>query len=342
MAQPILALTMGDPAGIGLDLTAAVWAARAGNSCPPFVFFGDPDALRMRAAALAIPLSTALVSDPGEAAAHFDAALPIVPLPLAKVAQPGRTSSANAAAIIASIEQAAASVLTGTTSAIVTNPIAKATLYAAGFKHPGHTEFLGALATQHDPGKTCHPVMMLVSDDLRVVPLTVHVPLRDVPAAVTAPLIERTAKITTAALSRDFAIARPRITFAGLNPHAGEDGTIGREEIDIIAPAIARLKTQGLAVSGPHPGDTLFHEAARAGYDAVIAMYHDQALIPLKTLAFDRGVNVTLGLPFVRTSPDHGTAFDIAGSGRASPESLLAALRLAARLAKQRAEGRCA
>jgi len=235
--------------------------------------------------------------------------------------------------VIAAIERAVAEVAAERAAAIVTCPIAKSTLYASGFAHPGHTEFLGALAERHYPGSQPTPVMMLASEELRVVPLTVHVPLADVPRLVTAQRIAEVAHVTARDLAHRFGVARPRLAVAGLNPHAGEDGTLGREEVEVIRPAIAALRSEGLDISGPHSGDTLFHAAARRRYDAAICMYHDQALIPLKTLAFDTGVNVTLGLPFVRTSPDHGTAFDIAGSGRAEAASLVAALHMAARMA---------
>ena len=239
--------------------------------------------------------------------------------------------------MIGAIDAATAAVMAGAARAVVTNPIAKSVLYAAGFSHPGHTEYLAALAERAHPGARCTPVMMLASDELRVVPLTVHVPVAAVPRLITAALIDATVRTTHAALQSDFAIAAPRIAVAGLNPHAGEHGSIGTEDRDVIAPAVVKLRRDGLDVTGPHSADTLFHAAARTGYDVVIAMYHDQALIPLKTLAFDSGVNVTLGLPFVRTSPDHGTAFDIAGQGKASPESLIAALRLADTLSTRRA-----
>jgi len=251
-------------------------------------------------------------------------------------AHPGRPDTSNAAAVIASIEAAVAAVALGEASAVVTNPIAKSVLYAAGFAHPGHTEFLGVLATRHHPGHKYHPVMMLACDALKVVPLTVHIALADVPRAVTRALIFDTVRITWDALRFDFGIDAPRIAVAGLNPHAGESGTIGREDEDVVGPAVRELRRQGLAITGPHPADTLFHAEARKTYDAVLCMYHDQALIPLKTIAFDTGVNITLGLPFVRTSPDHGTAFDIAGSGRARPESLIASLKLAEVMAGRR------
>jgi 4-hydroxythreonine-4-phosphate dehydrogenase len=256
-------------------------------------------------------------------------ALTVVAVPLARPAVAGRPDPANAAAVIAAIERAVADVAAGVASAVVTNPIAKATLYAAGFRHPGHTEFLAELADRHHPGRRWLPVMMLASDELRVVPLTIHIPLAEVPAAVSRALILDTVRITARDLQRRFAIARPRLVVAGLNPHAGEGGSIGREDAEVIAPAVAELSAEGYDIAGPLSADTLFHAAARARYDAAVCMYHDQALIPLKTLAFDDGVNVTLGLPFVRTSPDHGTAFDIAGTGTARETSLVAALRLA-------------
>ncbi len=334
-----LALTMGDPAGIGLDITLVAWTQRREASIAPFVFYGDPDALSERAAQLGLACPVQKVSAPSEATPAFADRLPVMPIPLRVRAHPGRPDPANAAPTIAAIEQAVAAVAAGDASAVVTNPIAKHVLHQSGFRHPGHTEFLGALAEHHQPGFRAHPVMMLASDELRVVPLTVHIPLADVPKAVTGKLISDTARTVARALREDFGLQRPRIAVAGLNPHASEGGSIGREDIDVVAPALMALRKSGLDITGPHPADTLFHAAARRTYDAVIAMYHDQALIPIKTLAFDTGVNVTLGLPFVRTSPDHGTAFDIAGTGRASTASLIAALRLAADIAQRRAAG---
>jgi 4-hydroxythreonine-4-phosphate dehydrogenase len=219
---------------------------------------------------------------------------------------------------------------------VVTNPVAKAVLYRTGFAEPGHTEFLAKLA-QEQTGRAWHPVMMLWSEELAVVPVTIHLPVRDVPGELTADLIVETGRIVARDLEQRFGIARPRLALAGLNPHAGEDGALGEEDGAIVAPAVERLRAEGIDARGPIPADTMFHAAARRGYDAALAMYHDQALIPIKTLAFDHAVNVTLGLPFVRTSPDHGTAFDIAGTGRANPTSLVAALRLAARLVGARA-----
>ena len=328
-----LALTMGDPAGIGLDIALAAWAARETEPLPPFVFLADPDAAAARARRLGLSVELQIVDDAGDLAHRTPTALPILPIPLAVPAEPGRPDSANAQAVISAIERAVTETLAGRTCAVVTNPISKATLYASGFPHPGHTEFLGALADAEVPGGPWSPVMMLASDELRVVPLTVHMPLARVPAEITRDRILDVCRITARDVAQRFAIPRPRIAVAGLNPHAGESGSIGREEVDTIAPAIASLRAEGLDITGPHSADTLFHAAARTRYDVAVCMYHDQALIPIKTLAFDTGVNVTLGLPFVRTSPDHGTAFDIAGTGRASPTSLVAALRLAARMA---------
>ncbi len=332
---------MGDPAGIGLELAVKVWqAARSAAAAPPYVLvlYADPDAVAAAAARAGLSDPVAVIDDPNAAAGHWPHKLPVIPVPLARQATPGRPDSANAAAVIRSIELATEAVARGDAAALVTNPIAKHVLYGAGFSYPGHTEFLAELAQRYVGGGPWLPVMMLASDELRVVPLTIHIPLVDVPGALTRELIVDTARIIATSLTRDFGLGqRPRIAVAGLNPHAGENGTIGTEDQHIIAPAIAALREEGLAVTGPHSADTLFHAAARATYDAVIAMYHDQALIPIKTLAFDRGVNVTLGLPFVRTSPDHGTAFDIAGTSTANPASLQEALLLAARLATNRA-----
>jgi 4-hydroxythreonine-4-phosphate dehydrogenase len=334
-----LALTMGDPAGIGLDITIAAWLARHERSLPPFVFLGDPDALARRAALLGHDLPIARVGSLSDGHRHFATALPVLSVPCAQPVHPGTPDTANGQATIAAIEQAVTVVMTGEARAIVTNPIAKSVLYASGFAHPGHTEFLGVLADQARPGQKCTPVMMLASDVLKVVPVTIHVPLAAVPGLLTADLLMATIRATHHALIQDFGIVAPRIAVTGLNPHAGESGTIGTEDRDLIAPVIAQLIVEGMTITGPHPADTLFHATARTRYDAVVAMYHDQALIPIKTLAFDSGVNVTLGLPFVRTSPDHGTAFDIAGTGRASPESLIQALLMADRMATARARG---
>jgi 4-hydroxythreonine-4-phosphate dehydrogenase len=335
-----LALSIGDPAGIGPDITLQVWRAREKNSLVPFLVFGDVEALRDRASLLGLDVAIAVVETPGEALGIFDRALPVRAVPCEAAVEPGRPDARNGPAIISSIEIATDAVATGAASALVTNPIAKSVLYAAGFRHPGHTEFLAELAGRYAPGHAWQSVMMLAADELRVVPLTIHVPLSTVPASITHALIADTARILHHALIQDFGIERPRLAVAGLNPHAGENGTMGTEDRDVIAPAVAALAAEGIDISGPFSADTMFHAAARARYDAAIAMYHDQALIPLKTLAFDSGVNVTLGLPFVRTSPDHGTAFDIAGSGKASPASLLAAMQMAARMASHRQSAR--
>ena len=327
------ALTMGDPAGIGLDIVVEAWRRRHRDPLPPFVLIADPDALAERARLLGEPVAISVSSTMPVSLDASEDRLCVLPVRLAVPAVPGRADPANAAAIIAAIELAVAETVAGRAGAVVTNPISKATLYAAGFAHPGHTEFLGVLAERHAPGRTWTPVMMLASDELRVVPVTVHIPLAAVPAALTETRIVEVCRITTRELAARFGCARPRLAVAGLNPHAGEGGSLGREEIEIIEPALAALRREGLDITGPFSADTLFHAAARRRYDAAICMYHDQALIPLKTLAFDTGVNVTLGLPFVRTSPDHGTAFDIAGSGHADPTSLIAALRLAAKMA---------
>jgi 4-hydroxythreonine-4-phosphate dehydrogenase len=326
-----LAVTMGDPAGIGPDILLASFAD-AHLALPRLVAFADPDVLRQRATQLGIEISITEIASPSLIETVNPRSLAVVPVRVAEHVTPGQPSAANGSAVIRAIDLAIAALKSGTVTAVVTNPIAKHVLYAAGFKHPGHTEYLGALAAQHWSGRPCTPVMMLAGPDLRVVPLTVHVPLADVPRLVTRNLILETAKITLASLKREFGIARPRLAVAGLNPHAGEAGTIGTEDEMIVRPAVAELQALGFAVTGPHSADTLFHAAARKTYDAVLCMYHDQALIPLKTLAFDDGVNITLGLPFVRTSPDHGTAFDIAGRGHARADSLIAALRMASTL----------
>jgi 4-hydroxythreonine-4-phosphate dehydrogenase len=327
-----LALTMGDPAGIGLEITLKAWLARTSHNLQPFCFYGDADALAVRAKALRVTIAIEMVSSASQAIAVFDQALPVLHMPTSQPPISGQPEAANAEVTIGCITRAVADVAAGQARAVVTNPIAKSVLYGAGFKHPGHTEFLAALAEQHWPGQRVQPVMMLACDALRVVPLTIHVPIAAVPALVTTELIVTTVHIMDSALKRDFGITSPRIAVAGLNPHSGEDGSIGREDRDIIAPALCQLRAEGFDVTGPLPADTMFHSAMRPTYDAALCMYHDQALIPIKTLAFDQGVNVTLGLPFVRTSPDHGTAFGIAGQGIASATSLIEALKLADRL----------
>ncbi len=338
--EKVLAVTMGDPAGIGPDIAILAWLHRHREHIPAFFVVGDPALFRDRANLFADAgqVSIAVIDAPEQAQDHFSDALPVLPLrtPLGEVVA-GEPANAHAAAVIASIEEAVNLVVARRAAAIITSPIAKYVLREAGFAHAGHTEFLAELAARHGrPGLT--PVMMMASSRLRAVPVTVHIPLKDVPFAITKDRIIKTASITSAWLSRYFGVPNPRLAVCGLNPHAGENGSLGREEIEIIAPAVDALKAQGIRASGPHPADTLFHDAARASYDAVLAMYHDQALIPFKTLSFDDGVNVTLGLPFIRTSPDHGTAFSLAGTGRASPTSFIEALRLARLMADAEAK----
>jgi len=314
-----LALTMGDPAGIGGEIAVAAWRAGA----PLFFAIDDP----ARLAALGAPVAE--IEDPAQAEAVFPHALPVLPERLPKTPRPGAPDPANAASVVASITRAVALTQAGAAAAVVTNPINKQALReGAGFAFPGHTEFLAHL------GGIERAVMLLAGPQLRVVPVTIHVSLAEAARSLSGAAITATIRILAAALRRDFALPAPRIAVAGLNPHAGEGGAMGREEITIIAPALDALRAEGIDVRGPLPADTMFHAAARARYDAAVCMYHDQALIPIKTLDFDRGVNVTLGLPFIRTSPDHGTAYDIAGQGVASPVSLIEALRLAASMAR--------
>jgi 4-hydroxythreonine-4-phosphate dehydrogenase len=323
-----LALTIGDPAGIGPDIALGAFSARKREQVPAFVLIGDPAVLTARARALGLDTPLAVVSEMGEGPSRFADALPVLPILGPGEIVAGRPDRAAAPLITRSIERAVALAEAGTARAVVTNPIAKSVLYGAGFAFPGHTEYLAALARPE--GKPPHPVMMLVGPSLKAVPVTIHVPLKEVPGLLTRALIVKTVATTAEGLRRYFGIARPRLAVSGLNPHAGEEGSMGREEADIIAPAIADARALGLDATGPYPADTMFHDAARATYDAAICMYHDQALAPFKTLAFEEGVNVTLGLPFIRTSPDHGTAFALAGTGKASPRSLIEALKLAA------------
>ena len=330
MVRP-LALTMGEPAGIGPDITLAVWTRRKQLDLPPFYVIGDPQALARRAQRLGldVPIEEATAAT---AAAVFDRALPVVPLGLPATAEPGKPDATSAPAAIASIDRAVADVIDGVAAAVVTNPIAKSVLYKSGFEEPGHTEYLAKLSFEHT-GNPAWPVMMLWSPEVAVVPVTIHVPYKEVPERLTRDLIFETGRVVAHDLKHRFGIAKPRLAVAGLNPHAGEDGSMGKEDATVVRPAIERLVADGIDARGPLPADTMFHGAARKTYDVALCMYHDQALIPIKTLAFDHAVNCTLGLPFVRTSPDHGTAFDIAGTGRANPSSLVAALKLAARLA---------
>ncbi|QDY68706.1 4-hydroxythreonine-4-phosphate dehydrogenase PdxA [Qingshengfaniella alkalisoli] len=317
-----LALTCGEPAGVGPEIAAKAWDDLRGRL--PFFLIGDPSHLPAN-----VPVKA--ISHPSEATTVAPSALPVLPFAFPDPAISGKPSPANAKAVIDVIARAASLVQSGMASAVVTNPINKKALKdGAGFAYPGHTEYLAALAGVD------RVVMMLACDALKVVPATIHIPLSEVPAALTSELLTDTLRITHDALRRDFGIASPRVAVSGLNPHAGEGGAMGTEDDRMIRPVIDKLRHEGMAIFGPLPADTMFHAKARDGYDVAVAMYHDQALIPIKTLDFDQGVNVTLGLPFIRTSPDHGTAFDIAGRGIASPSSLIAALKMADRMARAR------
>lgn len=330
--QPSLLLTQGDPAGIGPELALRAWLLRKERALPPFAVLSDPAFLERVAQSQGwnVPI---MGVETAQIPSVFPNALPVIPLSVPVSAEPGRPDAGAAASVVESIEKAVQLVRQGAASALVTNPIAKHVLYEAGFRHPGHTEYLAALASE-GRDETFHPVMMLWSEQLAVVPVTVHIPLANVPSALTTDLIVLTGRIVARELRERFGIANPRLALAGLNPHAGENGAMGAEDDGVITPAIEILRQEGIDTAGPLPADTMFHARARSRYDAALAMYHDQALIPIKTIAFDEAVNVTLGLPFVRTSPDHGTAFDIAGQGIARPDSLIAAIRLAARLSK--------
>lgn len=328
-----LALSQGDPAGIGPDITLMAWLRRRELGLPPFFLIGDPDVLALRARQLNLAVSIREIDSADEAAGSFADALPVMSVPVGIEVVAGEPHAATAKGTIAAIEKAVSLVFGGEALAVVTNPIAKAVLYEAGFRFPGHTEFLADLAARAT-GRPVTPVMMLSGPKLRAIPVTIHIPLRDVPQALTEDLVMETCRIAHEDLRQRFGIDAPRLAVAGLNPHAGETGTIGREDEDVIRPAIERLRDEGIDAIGPLPADTMFHDEARARYDVAICMYHDQALIPAKALGFDDSVNVTLGLPFVRTSPDHGTAFGIAGKGLARELSLVAALKLAAQLGR--------
>ncbi|WP_347304382.1 4-hydroxythreonine-4-phosphate dehydrogenase PdxA [Croceibacterium sp. TMG7-5b_MA50] len=327
-----LALSLGDPAGIGPELIAACWAQRRQVGLPPFFVVGGAELLVAAAASRGIDLPVVRIDSPDEAADHFADALPLLGA-VDGPFRPGQPDEDGARLALASLEQATALVTRGAAAALVTGPIAKAELAKVGFSFPGQTEFVAAASNVAAEDA----VMMLAGPALRTVPLTVHCSLASVPARLSVDLIVRRSTIVAQAMRRDFGIAAPRLAICGLNPHAGEDGRMGDEEIRIIAPAIAALRAAGWDASGPHPADALFTPRARATYDVAIAMYHDQALIPLKALDFDQGVNVTLGLPVIRTSPDHGTAFAIAGRNIADPGATIAAIRMAADLAGRRA-----
>ena len=324
-----IAISMGEPAGIGPDLILKLYAERAAHQLPPFIVMGSMAFLASRARRLDLNINFAQTSV-DKAVAEFPVSLPVFNLAGLVPDKPGEISHLSGKVVMESIARAVSETLAGNCRAVVTGPIHKAALYNAGFKYPGHTEYLAALCANGEG--TPMPVMMLAHDDLRVVPLTIHVPLRDVPGLITQKLIRDTVHIVEHDLRTRFGIEEPKLAITGLNPHAGESGSIGLEDRDIILPAVIDLQHNGSQVEGPVPADTIFHLPNWRKYDAVIAMYHDQAMIPIKTIAFDQGVNVTLGLPLVRTSPDHGTAFDLAGTGKASTASILAAIRLADRL----------
>ena len=327
MTAPLI-LTSGEPAGVAPEITAAAWRALRGE--PDFTFALLGDAAYWQARNPGLPLR--VIATPGEARPIFAEALPVLHRPLAAHPAPGNIAAATAPQVIAAIDEAVEMAFRGTASGIVTNPIQKDALYGAGFRHQGHTDYLAHLSARH--GKPVQEVMMLVAEDLRAIPITVHIPLKDVPGQLTREAILSQARVTARDLQRYFGIARPRLAFTGLNPHAGENGAMGREEIEVIRPALDTLRAEGFDVLGPLSADTAFHAEARTAYDAILCMYHDQALIPVKTLDFHGGINVSLGLPFIRTSPDHGTALGIAGTGTANPKSLIAAIRLAARMRK--------
>ncbi|WP_417691819.1 4-hydroxythreonine-4-phosphate dehydrogenase PdxA [Roseibium sp.] len=324
-----VAVTMGEPAGIGPDIALMAWVARKDLGLPPFYMRADPGLLAHRAHRLGLTVPIQLV-EPEDAYKTFSKSLPVVSGTAPVEDRPGDEIATTGQDVISSIEGCVRDVHEGRAIAVLTNPINKANLYEAGFSYPGHTEYLGALAEKLWAfDKLLRPVMMIAGPDLMVVPVTIHIALKDVPVQLTRDLIVETGRIVARDLRERFGLAEPRIAVCGLNPHAGENGTMGTEDRDIIAPAVEILQQEGIDVSGPLPADTLFHARARQTYDCALGMYHDQVLVPAKTLAFDDGVNVTLGLPFVRTSPDHGTAYGLAGTGKAKPDSFVAALRMA-------------
>ena len=329
-AKP-LAVTLGEPSGVGADIVLTIHRI-ARREVPSFFVIADPEMLAARAIRLGLDVAFASIGSPGECGNAGPDRLAVLPLVNRQSETPGRIEPPNAAGTIEAIDRATALVLDGQASGLVTGPIDKKALYDFGFRHPGHTEYLAELCSRH-LGRDVMPVMLLTGPNLSCVPVTIHVPLADVPRLLTSDLIERTCRIVDADYRSRLGIAAPRLAVSGLNPHAGERGAIGREDDTVIRPAIERLRAAGIDAVGPMPADTMFHPPARKRYDVAICMYHDQALIPAKTLAFDQTVNVTLGLPLIRTSPDHGTAADIAGSGTARPDSFLAALHLAGRMA---------
>ena len=326
---PPIAISMGEPAGVGPDLILTLYHEREQHALAPFIVVGNLGFLAARARRLGLSINFA-ATGMADASGTFATALPVLHIDGLVPDKPGETSLLSGKVVVECIQRAVTETLSGNARGMVTAPIHKSALYAAGFNYPGHTEYIAALCANGGP--TPQPVMMMAHDDLRAVPLTIHVPLHEVPALVTAKLIRDTATIVEHDLRTRFGIEEPRIAVTGLNPHAGEAGTIGTEDRDIIQPAVIDLQHRGMKIEGPFPADSVFHLPRWRSYDAVIAMYHDQALIPIKTVAFDEGVNITLGLPIVRTSPDHGTAFDLAGSGKASTTSMLAAVQMADRL----------
>jgi 4-hydroxythreonine-4-phosphate dehydrogenase len=329
-ARPLI-VTLGEPAGVGPEIVAKAWQALSAGA-QPFAVIGDAGLLR----AQGVPVVE--VIGPADAGPRFADALPVLHRPTPVPARAGQPDPANAASVADWIEEAVGRVLSGEASGVVTGPIAKAPMYASGFRFPGHTEFIAELTADAPFAGTRGPVMMLTARDLRACLVTIHVALDQVAELVTEDRVCRTARVVHEALIRDFAIPRPRLALAALNPHAGEGGALGLQEIEVLRPAAQRLRAEGIAITDPLPADTLFHDEARAGYDAAVCLYHDQALIPVKTLDFWGGVNATLGLPVIRTSPDHGTGFDIAGRGLARPDSLIAAIRLAGEMAAARGE----
>lgn len=334
-AQPIqpLAVSIGDPSGVGPDIALQAWLKREFLVLPPFFLIADPTQVAQRAKLLGLEVPIEVISSTSQTTEKFANCLPVLPLSMRHTERPGVPLAENASGTIEAIERAVFLTLSGEAGGTITCPIAKKPLYEAGFAHPGHTEFLAELASHHF-GRAVTPVMMLAGPQLRAVPVTIHIPLAEVPTALSKSDILQAARITAQELSTRFGIKAPRLAISGLNPHAGEGGAMGKEDEAIILPAIEELQSEGINAWGPLPADTMFHAAARETYDVAICMYHDQALIPAKALAFDETVNVTLGLPFIRTSPDHGTAFNIAGKGIAREDSLVAAIRLAHELAQ--------
>jgi 4-hydroxythreonine-4-phosphate dehydrogenase len=324
-----LAVSLGDPAGIGPEVIAKCWDNRSAFDLPPFVAIGDGHSL---AAVWDGPIT--VIDDPSEGDAAFDLGLPLLQVPAGTPDLPGHPSIAGAHCSLDSLELAVGLARSGSVAAVVTGPVAKEQLYAIGFTHPGQTEFVA----ERCGVASANVAMMLAGPTLRTVPVTTHLPLGAVVGGLTSSLIESRGRAVPRGLQRNFGLAEPRLAVAGLNPHSGEGGALGQEEIEIIEPAIAALAAEGWRVSGPHPADTLFHAAARAHYDAALCMYHDQALIPVKALHFEDAVNITLGLPIIRTAPDHGTAFDIAGQDRADPRPMAAAIRMAAACAAYRSD----